>query len=132
NRKFEEAAKQFDEAVAAPDLKLQQHAYFNRGNTLYYLGENNPDPNNRTETWQKAVQDYENALKINPQDADAKFNHDFVKKKLEELKQQQQQSNKDKNDKNQDQNQNQDQQQQQQNQILVLILILVVLILVGL
>ena len=50
------------------------------------------------------AQDYENALKINPQDTDAKFNHDFVKKKLEELKQQQQQSNKDKNDKNQDQN----------------------------
>jgi Ca-activated chloride channel family protein len=114
NRKFEEAAKQFDEAVAAPDLNLQQHAYFNRGNTLYYLGESNPDPNNRTETWQKAVQDYDNALKINPQDGDAKFNHDFVKKKLEELKQQQQQSNKNKDDKNQDQNQNQDQQQQNQ------------------
>jgi Ca-activated chloride channel family protein len=116
NGKFEEAAKQFDEAVAAPDLKLQQHAYFNRGNTLYHVGESNPDPNNRQETWKKAIQDYENAMKINPQDADAKFNRDFVKKRLEELKQQQQQSNKNKNDQNQDQNQNQDQQQQQNQQ----------------
>src|ERR1043166_9559704 len=112
-KKYEEAAKQFDEAVAAPDLKLQQHAYFNRGNTPYYLGENNLDPNNRTETWKKAVKDYENALKINQEDKDAKYNLEFVKKKLEELKQQQQQSNKNKDDKNQDQNQNQDQQQQQ-------------------
>ena len=62
NRKFDEAAKQFDEAVTAPDLKLQEHAYFNRGNTLYYLGESNPDPSSRTETWKKAVQDYEKAL----------------------------------------------------------------------
>ena len=34
--------------------------------------------------------DFEAAIKLNGQDADAKFNRDFVKKKLEELKQQQQ------------------------------------------
>jgi tetratricopeptide (TPR) repeat protein len=36
-------------------------------------------------------------MKLNPQDADAKYNYEFVKKELEKLKQQQQQSNQSKN-----------------------------------
>src|SRR5439155_5070315 len=97
NQQFDEAAKQFNEAAAAPDLKLQALAYYNQGNSLYHLGESNPDPNKRTETWQRSLQDYENSLNLNPVDADAKFNHAFVKKKLEELKQQQQQQQKQQN-----------------------------------
>jgi tetratricopeptide (TPR) repeat protein len=61
------------------------------------LGTKNPDTNKRSEAWQKAVQDYESSMKLDPQDADAKFNHDFVKKKLEELKQQQQKKDEQKN-----------------------------------
>jgi Ca-activated chloride channel family protein len=112
NQQFEEAAKQFSATVASPDLKLQELAYYNEGNALYHLGERNPDLKKRTEAWEKALADYQNTVKLNPQDADAKFNHEFVKKKLEELKQQQQQSQQNKSD----QQKNQDQQQQQQNQ----------------
>jgi Ca-activated chloride channel family protein len=112
NRQFEEAAKQFNATLASPDLKLQGLGYYNKGNALYHLGERNPDPKKRTEAWEKAIQDYESTVKLNPQDADAKFNHDFVKRRLEELKQQQQQSQQNKSD----QQKNQDQQQQQQNQ----------------
>ena len=36
--------------------------------------------------WQQAVQNFESSLKLNPKDSDATFNHDLVKKKLEELK----------------------------------------------
>jgi Ca-activated chloride channel family protein len=119
NKQLEEAAKQFNDALASPDLKLQGQAYYNRGNAYYHLGERNPDPSKRTETWQKSLQDFESALKLSPQDTDAKFNRDFVKMKLEELKQQQQQQQKqDKSDQKQDQDQKdqQDQQQQQQKQ----------------
>jgi Ca-activated chloride channel homolog len=97
SRQFEEAAKQFNSAIATPDLKLQALAYYNRANAQYWLGTKNPDPNKRSEAWQKAVQDYESSMKLDPQDADAKFNHDFVKKKLEELKQQQQKKDEQKN-----------------------------------
>ena len=110
HKNFEDAAKEFDAALAAPDLKLQGLSYYNRGNTLFRLGEQNPDPSKKTETWKGALRDFESSVKLNPQDADAKFNYEFVKKKLEELKQQQQRQSKS------DQNQNQDQQQQQQNQ----------------
>jgi Ca-activated chloride channel family protein len=116
DRQFDEAAKQFNATLASPDLKLQGLAYYNEGNSLYHLGERNSDPKKRTEAWEKAIQDYQSTMKLNPQDADAKFNYEFVKKKLEELKQQQQSQQ---NDKDQKQNQDQQQQQgqdQQQNQ----------------
>jgi Ca-activated chloride channel family protein len=117
NHQLEEAAKQFDEAANASNLRLQGMAYYNRGNTLYYLGEQDPDPSKRGEVWKKSIQDFQNSLKLNPQDPDAKFNLDFVKKKLEELKQQQQQSQQNKPDQQQDQDQQKQQQQQsQQNQ----------------
>lgn len=108
SQQFDEAAKHFAEALAAQDLQLQQSAYYNLGNTLYRQGESLPDPNAKMELWQNALKLYDGTLKLDPQDADAKFNRDFVKQRLEELKQQQQQQ--------QQQDQNPDQQQDQQDQ----------------
>ncbi len=113
---YEEAAKLFGQTLAAPDLKLQQRGYYNRGNTLFQLGERETTPDKRKEAWEKSLKDFESSLKLDPQDSDAKFNQEFVKRQLEELKQQQQQQNKDdKNDK-QDKDQKQQDQQNQQNQ----------------
>lgn len=94
NRQFDQATKQFDDALASPDLKLQEQAFYNRGNSLFYLGEQTADPKKRTEAWEKALKDFDASLKLNPQDPDAQFNKEFVKRKLEELKQQQQQQQK--------------------------------------
>jgi Ca-activated chloride channel family protein len=91
DQQFSEAAKQFNAAISSPDLKLQQLSYYNRGNAEYWMGEKNQDPGKRTESWEKAIKDYELSMKLNSQDPDARFNHDFVKKKLEELKKQQEQ-----------------------------------------
>jgi Ca-activated chloride channel family protein len=115
--KFDQAAKHFDQAIISPDLKLQEQAYYNLGNTLYQLGEQNPDPSKRSETWEESLQKYENSLKLNPQDTDAKFNHDFVKRQLEKLKkqQQQQQQNSKQDQSKKDQNSKQNQQQKQQS-----------------
>jgi Ca-activated chloride channel homolog len=115
NQQFEEAAKQFGATQKSRDLNLQGLAYYNEGNALYHLGQQNPDPKKRTDAWEKAVQDYQNTVKLNPHDADAKFNYEYVKRKLEELKQQQQQSQQNKSDQKQDQNQ-QPQNQNQQKQ----------------
>src|SRR5205085_10903870 len=113
-KKFQDAAREFDAALGAPDLNLQEQAYYNRGNTLFHLGNQNSDPAKKTETWQRALKDFESSLKLSSgKDADAKFNYDFIKKKIEELKEQQQQQQKQNKS---DQNQNQDQQQQQQQQ----------------
>jgi Ca-activated chloride channel homolog len=115
NQQFDAAAKHFGKSLDSPDLKLQELGYYNRGNSLYWLGEQIPDPSKKTEAWEKSLKDFESSLKLNPQDPDARFNHEFVKKRLEELKQQQQQQQQNKPDQNQDQKQ-QDQQQQQKQQ----------------
>jgi Ca-activated chloride channel family protein len=116
---FTSASTAFEQATASTDRTLQQRAYYNLGNTAYRLGE--ADPTKAQALWERAVKDYETALALAPNDADAKFNRDFVKKKLEELKkqqQQQQQQNK-QNQQNQQNKQEQkkdNQQQQQQKQ----------------
>ena len=91
SRQFEEAAKQFNATQKSPDVKLQGEAYYNEGNALFRLGESNPDPKKRTESWEKALQSYQSAIKLAPQDPDAKYNQEYVTRKLQELKQQQQQ-----------------------------------------
>jgi Ca-activated chloride channel homolog len=116
---FARAAQLFENATSSQDRLLQQRALYNLGNTDYRLGQS--QPKQAQQLWQRAMKSYETALAIDPNDADAKYNHEFVKKKLEELKQQQQQqqqqNQKNQQDKNQDQKKDQQQQSQdQQNQ----------------
>jgi Ca-activated chloride channel homolog len=118
---YDKAVEYLNSALVTPDLELQERAYYNRGNALYRLGEATSEPKEKMEHWEDAVASFESALKLNPSDADAKFNQDVVKQKLEELKKQQQQQQdqqskddqkKDDKDK-QDQNKKDDQQQKQ-------------------
>lgn len=89
-RQYEDAAKLFDESLSSPDLKLQALSYYNRGNSFFRIGEALADPQKKIEAWEKSLKDYQSVMHLNSADADAKFNYEFVKKKLDELKQQQQ------------------------------------------
>ena len=117
-KELEAAEKQLGAALNSPeivsDLEAQEHAYYNLGNTLFHLGEPEADPQKKQERWEQSITDYSRALRLNTNDLDARSNLAFVKKKLEEFKQQQQQQQKDQknDDKNQDQK-NQDQKQSQ-------------------
>jgi Ca-activated chloride channel family protein len=115
SKQLEEAAKQFNDALASPDLEMQQRAYYNLGNTLYRLGEKISEPEKKQQAWENSIKQYESALKLNQQDPDARFNHEFVKKQLEELKKQQSQSQSQKNSDKNKQDKNQQQQNQSQN-----------------
>ena len=86
---FARAATLFENATSSADRALQQRALYNLGNTSYRLGQ--AQPAQAQALWQRALKDYETALALDPKDADAKFNHELVKQKLEELKKQQQQ-----------------------------------------
>ena len=113
---YEPALKHFNSALATEDLQLQQRAFYNLGNTHYRLGEQEKDPSKTKSNWEDAITSYESALKLNPNDPDAKFNLELVKKKLEELKQQQQQQKDDqKQDKSDDQKDQQNKDQQKQD-----------------
>lgn len=112
--KFDEAVKQFQAAAASPDLDLQQQSFYNLGNAEFRLGQGDSDVKQRAAIWEQAVQHFEAALKLNPQDKDAEFNRDLVKKKLEELKQQQQDQSKQDNKNNENKDQSKDQQDKDQ------------------
>lgn len=87
--RFDVAADHFAKASGAPDLKLQEDAFYNLGNALYRRGEASGDPKKAVQDWETALKQYEHALKLNTNNADARFNHEFVKRRLEELKRQQ-------------------------------------------
>jgi Ca-activated chloride channel family protein len=98
-----EAAKEYETALhATEDTRMQSQSYFNIGNTFA-----------QGQDYQNAIKGYINALKLNPDDADAKYNLSYA---LRMLKQQQQQQQNKNNDKKQDQKNQQDQKKQNQQQ----------------
>jgi Ca-activated chloride channel family protein len=125
---LEHALEAFSHALTSPDPGLRAKAEYNLGNTLFQRGAAQKKNEPKIQDWRNALQHYEQALKVEPQNADAAFNADVVRKMLEQLEkeqqqQKQQQKENEKNDKQQqkkdDKNksqQNQSQQQQQQQQ----------------
>ncbi len=115
---YDKALPAFQKALDTDQVGVQQQAYYDMGNTQYRLGQKTEKsaPQDTIKTWQSAVQSYDAALKLKPDDADAKFNRDFVQKKLDELQKQQPQQQKQDQQKQDQQNQKQDQQNQQNQQ----------------
>jgi Ca-activated chloride channel family protein len=84
---FDAALNDFQTATLSPDLKLQQQAHYNLGNTLYRQGELKFEPdteglNALEESWQRAVKSYEHAAELNTNDTDVAYNLAFVKKQM--------------------------------------------------
>jgi Ca-activated chloride channel family protein len=128
---YNKALESFSQALLTPDTGLQTKGHYNLGNTLYQRGETQKSDEKKLSDWTNALDHYEQTLKLDPQNKEAKDNYEYVKKKIDELKnkkeQQQQpspsptppqknkQNKQDQKQKQQDQ-QNQDQQQQQKDQ----------------
>ncbi len=129
---YGKALQSFSQALLSKDQQLQSKTHYNLGNTLYGQGEREQGDEKKLSNWNNAIQHYDQALKINPQDQQAKDNREFVQNKIEDLKKKQsqpkpspspKQNQKDKNDKNdkkdksqQQQDKNQQQQQKQDDQ----------------
>jgi Mg-chelatase subunit ChlI len=69
------------------DPKLQERVLYDMGDARYRLGTTTlkDAPDQTIERWKAAVAAYEGALALSPTDGDARFNRDFVKRKLAEL-----------------------------------------------
>jgi Ca-activated chloride channel family protein len=72
--KYEEAMQEFQKALYSKDIPLQAKTYYNIGNCLYYLGK-----------WEDAIQNYKKCLELTPDDEDAKYNIEFIQRRLKEL-----------------------------------------------
>ena len=83
---FESAVKYFTAVTLAPDLKLQQQAYYNLANTRYRMGGAAKDIDALQEAWENTIKIYERAVDLDKQDAAAAFNLAFVKNAVEQIK----------------------------------------------
>jgi Ca-activated chloride channel family protein len=91
---FAKAAEVLKSSLRTPDLKVQQLAYYNLGNSLYRTGQGTleKNPKETIKSWEEAIKAYEDVLSLNGADEDAKFNKALVTRKLEEIKKQQNES----------------------------------------
>ena len=118
-RDFTNAAAHFESALASPDLKLQQGAYYNLGNSRYLLGEQAADPQAKLQAWQQSLTNFSSALGLDPKDTNAASNLAYMRQRVEELMkqmpppQQQQQQQKGDKDKDKKDDPGKDQQAQQ-------------------
>ncbi len=83
---FDAAVKFFTAVTIAPDLKLQQQAFYNLANTQYRQGAEAKDLDALQAAWENVIKIYERAVDLDKQDADAVFNLEFVKKQVEQIK----------------------------------------------
>ncbi|HEU0275744.1 MAG TPA: VWA domain-containing protein [Candidatus Udaeobacter sp.] len=128
---YSKALESFSQALLSRDTGLQSKGHYNLGNTLYQRGETQKSDDKKLSDWTNALDHYEQTLKLDPQNKEAKENYDYVKRKIDELKNKkqqqptpspspQQQNKQDKQNKQKQQQQQQDQkdkkQQQQQQQ----------------
>src|SRR5215469_9192564 len=121
---YNRALESFSQALLSPDVGLQSKSHYNLGNTLYERGEAQKSNARKLSDWTNALDHYEQTLKAEPQNKDAKENYDYVKKKIEELKNRKQPEQRpspspppqQKNKRNQQNQQQQAQQQQGQGQ----------------
>jgi Ca-activated chloride channel homolog len=85
-KSYEKAAEAFSQALLSTDTKLQSKSHYNLGNTLYRRGESLTNDTKKLTDWTNALQHYEETLKLEPTNVEARENYEFVKKKIEELK----------------------------------------------
>ena len=119
---YDKALESFSQALLSPSPELQAKSRYNLGNTLYQRGESQLGDEKKLADWSNALQHYEQALKLEPQNKEAKDNYEYVKKKIEELKKKREQqpspppqSQQQKNDKQKQQQSSQQNQQQQED-----------------
>ncbi len=104
-----EALKHFEGATRDPDLNLQGNAYYNLGTVFAKLGEQADADPEKLGHLEQALKNFDGALQLKPDNADAKYNRDLVKKRLEELqKKMPPDPNKKSDNKNQDKDPKQD------------------------
>jgi tetratricopeptide (TPR) repeat protein len=83
---FDTALNDFQAATLSPDLKLQQQAYYNLGNTQFQLAKTAKDLDGIQSGLETAEKTFEHAVTLDKNDADAAFNLEFTKKTIERIK----------------------------------------------
>jgi Ca-activated chloride channel homolog len=127
---YDKALESFGKALPTRETELRGKAEYNLGNTLCQRGVAQQAKDTKLKDLRGALEHYDEAVKIDPKNEDAKFNRDVVKKLIEELEkekppqqeqkkdqqQQKQEQEKQEQQKKENQEQQKQEQQKQQNQ----------------
>lgn len=124
-KKYDEATQHYTHALQQPDLSKRSRSQIlhNRGNSYLKAGLEKENRAEGMEQFKSAVNDYQEALKLNPKNDNTRYNLSYAKKMLQQAQQQNQQNKNnqgggqnDKDQKNKDGNNGQNQDQNKQNQ----------------
>jgi Ca-activated chloride channel family protein len=83
---FDLAQNLFQQVTLAPDLKLQQQAFYNLGNVQFQKAKQAKDLDGLEQGFEVAAKIYERAVMLNTNDADAGFNLKFAKAAAEQVR----------------------------------------------
>jgi len=97
------SAESFTRSLTTEDRSLEASANYNIGNTKYRQGEfiESTDLEEAIALYREALDYYKRAIELDEKDEDAKFNYEFVKKRLEELLKEDKKQDKEKDEKDQ-------------------------------
>ena len=109
---YQGSLSHLEKSLLTDDASLKQKASYNLGNAKYKYGIGQEESNLQAavDLLTQSLRHYEKAMELDPEDEDAKHNHEFVAKELQRLKEKLQQQ------KQQEEQQKQEQEQQQQEQ----------------
>lgn len=87
-KSYYNAIESFNKTLASGQADLIEAADYNIGNCQYRIGaaKGSSDIKKVKEQYEMALKYYKRAIDLNPKDKDAKFNYEFVTKRLSELK----------------------------------------------
>lgn len=116
DERYVDAVAPLQKGLLSHDPEVKKKAQFNLGNAYYGLGLQVEDKkvDEAIQVLEESLRQFETLMNVNDKDQDARYNHDVVKKKLEELKKKQQQQKQNQKDQQQ-KAQNEQSEQQQQN-----------------
>ncbi|MEY4918661.1 MAG: hypothetical protein RL616_2574 [Verrucomicrobiota bacterium] len=84
---FDLAQNLFQRVTVSPELKLQQQAFYNLGNTQFQKTKAAKDLDGLEHGFDAAAKTYERAVSLNTNDVDAVFNFQFAKNAAEQIRQ---------------------------------------------
>lgn len=87
-KKYEQAEAAFEHSLKTEHIDLQQKAFYNLGTTRHLIGKDHPRtaPQETLKIWEKVLKDFKSALDLDPKDENARYNHNQLALKIEELK----------------------------------------------
>jgi Ca-activated chloride channel family protein len=115
--KYDDAFESYSKAMLSNDMNIREQAYYNAGNALFMQGDESQEIEQQLTSYYDARYQYQQALNLNPQDAQARKNLALLEERIKQAeKEKQEQESQQKQRQRRRPQQKRDRQQRSQNQ----------------